>query len=928
MPSAKLLSTPGIFLGEEKVEVPRGKTSALLYYLAYQHDWVSREDILYLFWPDTEELKARNNLRQLLSAVRKLPFTDNLETNDQHLRWRIASDAQVFKEAVEQKQWPEAVETYHGPLLDNLQAHTFPEFESWLELERAELLRVFKDAALHLSQDFMNSERYKEAAEVLGKILKQDPFDEISFRTYLKAIFLSEGRYKAKRELESYRQTLVRELGAEPEAATLNLLEDLESLAQEGEPGAQSVAISIKTLEAKPLHNLAFKLTPFVGRVKEKAELAQHLATPTCRLLTLLGAGGMGKTRLALAVAEDHLGSFEHGVWFVAFDALKNSDAMPYAIAEALNFRFYGQDDPKKQLLNYLSHKDMLLILDNLEHLLAGVPLITELLESSPKLKILATSRELLNLQAEHVFEVGGLNLERQDEMSDAHRLFVQAARKRRKNLTLNEEDTLAITKICTLIEGMPLAIELAASWLSVLTPEDIANELEQGMTILEGQTRDTPARHQSVRAVFTYSWNLLSERERSILAKLAVFRGGFTRDAAKRVTGATLPILASLVNKSFLRVLPNGRYDRHPLVFEFCLEKLEKLDDAQSVYEQHAEFFLELAEEARPHLEGKEQAQWFMRLEADHENLLTVLDWSLEKGKIETGLSLAVAIGVFWSLRGHYQLGRTRFRQLLEQPLANKYPRLRIEALVHNGDFARYQSDYEEAEKLYKEGLTIAQKIGHKRMLTRSATGLGWIAQIQGDYKEAEKLFIESLELSKEIDYRQGIATSFVNLGSLAVKQSNYSKAETLYKESLAINREMGDKKEIAVSLASLGHVADYQSNYNEAKRYYEASLILSRELGDKQAIGSATNDLGLIHNYQGRYSEAEKLYKESLTISKELGDQLGVAQSLGNLGHILRNQGKYSEAKKTVEESLHLLRNLGDQQGIEIDPLMWTVR
>ena len=936
MPAVKLLSTPGIFLGAERAAVPRGKTSALLYYLAYQKDWVSREDILYLFWPDTEEQKARNNLRQLLSSIRKLPFTKDLETNEQNLRWLIPSDARSFKETIEQKQWTNAIKLYHGPLLKDFRAHQLPEFENWLELERAELLRVFKDAALQLGQDFMKSERYSDAVDVLNKVLEQDPFDEISFRLYLRAIFLSEGQEKAKQELVSYQKALAHDLGAEPEAATLKLFENLMDVVQDNE--TQIVAIGVRTLEDKPLHNLPFKLTPFVGRAKEKSELNDYLANPACRLVTLLGPGGMGKTRLALAVAEEQLGSFEHGVWFAPFDALENPNAMLYPIAEALNFRFYGQDDPKEQLLNYLSSKDMLLVLDNLEHLLEGAPFITDLLENAPKLKVLATSRELLNLQAEHVFEVGGLNLEQQDEASDAKRLFLQSAKKRKRGLDL-EDDSPAINKICSLVEGMPLAIELAAGWLSVLTPEAIASELEQGLGILEGQTRDTPERHQSVRAVFEHSWTLLPERERDLLAKLAVFRGGFTRDAAKTITQVSLPSLLGLSNKSFLRRDDTGRFTQHPLMWQFAREKVKNNLKFQILQENHSRYFANFLKEREQGQEGLDAQSIRQEITLEFANILAAWNWMVENRR-EDLLNLAL-----WSLCEYYR-GENRFQEgeilfSLTEGQLDKNSILRARLLHRLGLFHNMLGSYDEGLDPLKESLSISKKQKSvldeafarfvycmNRDFARDISREALIANLQdcaelfrqaGDhYQEAWTLQNLAVHL-KDLDERERInrhnisvfrerkryfaLTHALNHLALFVAKSrgDFQEANVLFEEAILIDRKRNHAFHLVWWLTGYGHNLIYQGDYEKAKQYFQEALVLSKSFDLERGVirpAKGLHGLGLLAILQQDYHKANALLQEALVSNKVSGDPIETAYTLTTCCNLAIIRQEFSDA------------------------------
>jgi len=652
MLAVQLLNHPKVVLDGERLVLPQGKSSAFLYYLAYQDTWVSRKDLIFLFWPDSENKQAHSNLRSLLSrSIGKLQGIE-LETMGDKIWWKVESDVRLLRNVIKNNDLSQSVDLLSKELLKGFYCPKVTEFENWLNQERNELKRLFKEHAFRLSDDLISYERYEEAAIVLKKVLEYDQFDEMCLRKYLKVIYFSEGQSSAQQVLETYQHNLKQVLYGEPEFATLTLLHELEAFENKKLTNADSVAISLKFAD-KPLHNLPLKLTTFIGRIEEKADLTAQLSNPAKRLITLLGTGGIGKTRLAIALAEDQIGRYAHGIWFISFASLQDSKNMLYEIAEALNFKFYGQDNPKTQLLRYLMDKEILLILDNLEHLSEGTVLISELLETAPKLKVLATSRETLKLHGENIFQVRGLayGQEYQENM-DAQSLFVQSAQQRIRGFEITEDNYTAINQICNKVEGMPLAIELAASWISILTPHEIAQELSQGIDILQGQTKDTPKRHKSIKDIFEYSWNLLSSIEQDILAKLSVFTGGFTRDAAKYVTDATLPILASLVNKSFLRVMSNGRYSNHPLMLQFTQEKLSALSKEKNhTQEKQALYYLTMVEEAESYLEGPEQATWFSRLEQEHDNIRNVLGWALAHDQIELSLRVSGSLGHFWAI-------------------------------------------------------------------------------------------------------------------------------------------------------------------------------------------------------------------------------------------------------------------------------------
>ena len=484
---------------------------------------------------------------------------------------------------------------------------------------------------------------------------------------------------------------IVQLLSKRPEDRPASAADVRQSLEDLSRPEATS-ATPVSPQTAARKHNLPVQLTPFVGREAVLAEIEARLQDPACRLLTLIGPGGSGKTRLALEAAAAQLDSFAHGVFFVSLAPLDSVEAIVPTVAEALGFRFYEEGEPQQQLLDYLCQKTMLLIMDNFEHLLAcperrpelvegprrrdGVGLVTEILKTAPDVKILTTSRAGLNVQGERLFPIAGMDFPaltprepKEAAQYSAVKLFLQSARWVQPSFELTADNVNHVTQICRLVEGMPLGILLAAAWVQMLTPAEIAAEIGQSLDFLETDLRDVPERQRSMRAVFDHSWRLLTEREREVFGGLSVFRGGFTRQAAQRVTGASLRELRALVNKSLLHRTPTGRYEVHELLRQYAAEKLDQSPAAsEAVHDRHCAYYAAALQQWEAHLKGPRQQAALAEIEADSENARAAWNWAVERGHVEHIEQAIEGLCLFYDLRWRYQEGEAACRMAAEK--------------------------------------------------------------------------------------------------------------------------------------------------------------------------------------------------------------------------------------------------------------------
>lgn len=684
---------------------------------------------------------------------------------------------------------------------------------------------------------------------------------------------------------------------------------------------------ALRSLSARP-HNLPPQTSPFVGREEELANIGRLLEDPACRLLTLVGPGGTGKTRLALQAAAEKIEAFSHGVYFVSLDSVRTVESLPFVIADMIKFTFYSRENPEVQLLNYLREKEMLLLLDNFEHLLEGTALLASILQQAPKVKFLVTSRERLNLQEEWGLDLQGLQLPKEGsvdglENSSAVQFFVQSAQRVQAGFSLVEEDKPHVLRICQLVEGMPLGIELAAAWIRMLPCREIAREIEQNLDFLATKLRNVQERHRSIRAVFEHSWKLLSEPERDAFRKLSVFQGGFNREVAQQVAGTSLPALSALIDKSLLRVSPKGRHIAHELLRQYAEEKLQEDPTLQEqIYDKHCTYYAEFLDQREEDLKKAEQKEALEAIHEEFENVQASWNWAVDHAKTEALDKALSSFHLFYDRRSRFQEGVADFEKAIAalrgrgESTGSAREKITLGKLLsRQGLLCHRLGRYERARSLLEESLPLVSQGGDLGERALSLNNLGSVAESLGNYSEAKTLYQESFTLRREIGDRWAMALSINNLGNLAYRLGEFLEARKLYQESLAIKREIGEQKGTAPSLNNLGNVATVLGEYEEAKQFYQESIAIKRELGDQWGLSLSLNNLGQVLDALKEYSQAQALYQESLAISREIGDRKGVASSLSNLGNAASGLGEYAQAKKLYEESLALRKEIGDR-------------
>jgi len=665
-----------------------------------------------------------------------------------------------------------------------------------------------------------------------------------------------------------------------------------------------------------PRHNLPINPSSFVGRQRELAAVKQMLKSS--RLVTLTGSGGIGKTRLALQAASELRDAYQDGVWWVDLAPLMDDALAPQAVAQVLGVRESSSQPLTESLENLLREKRLLLVLDNCEHLItACAQLADDLLTHCANFRILATSREVLGITGEMVYEVPSLALPKSQYLTLANllmeyegiRLFVERACAVKSDFTLTEQNAAAVLQICRRLDGISLALELAAARTKLLSVEQIAERLNDRFHLLTRGSRTALPRHQTLRAAIDWSHDLLTEPEYILFRRLAIFAGGFTLEAAEAVTAGddvsksqVTDLLGQLINKSLVTIAAHSedadagtRYGMLETIGQYAAEKLAESVEGDRVSACHLQFYLQLAEESEPHLTGADQAHWLERLDAEKDNFRAALEWALSGMTSEDVLLRFVgALCKFWPRRGYFAEAREWLSRALAQTDATTPTPARAKVLDRAGYLAYLQCDFDAARQYFNDGLAARQKFSDKRAIAESWRGLGVVEHMQGNYEAARTCYEESLTLCREAGDKWGIATALSNLGVIAFDCQDYTSARELFEECLTLRRELDDRSGIAYLLNHLGYIAWYRADYVLAKKLNQRSLIIRQELGDKWGIAYSLDGLGLVAWQEGDYALAHTYYKESLRLFRELGDAWRIAGALARLASLAASQGQ----------------------------------
>lgn len=945
------LGPPRLEREGQPVDLRLRKALGLVAYLAVTARAHSRDALATLLWPESDQGEARGRLRRTLHRIGEALGADVLDADRDSLRIQPGLDLWVDCEAFRAEvadampgagpqdlspthlaKLAAAVDRYGGDFLAGLTLPDSPSFDEWLFFQRESLRQLYGQALEQLVGAHLRAARGDDAVGYARRWVALDALHEPAQRILMRAYAASGQQAAALRQYQECARVLRAGLGAEPDPETTALYEAIRDHRAPSRAAAGQDA-GLARAPDHPRHNLPAQPTSFIGRSTELAELAQLLRQPDARLVTVVGPGGIGKTRLALAAADAARDVFADRVVFVSLAPLASADLMTAALAESLGVQLLASTPPREQLLAYLRPRHVLLILDNFEHLLDAASYLAALLEGAPRLRILVTSRERLNLSGETVYRLDSMDYPPQGALHDALaygavQLLMQSARLARPNLAPRDFDLAQMVRICHLVAGMPLALVLAAGWLEVLSFPEIADEIARSLDILESTARDVPARQRSVRAAFDASWSRLPADERLAFAKLSVFRGGFTRQAAHAVAGASLRTLRTLANKSFVAARPDERYEIHELLRQYGEAQLVESGAAGSTADAHADFFLRSVSKRESELKGGRQLEALRDMSADIDNIRAAWRRAVERRDVHAIAGAAEGFCLYHEIRGALVDGEAAFGQAADS-LAQPWRAgdrgdvasdgLRGFLLACQGTLRALRGELQEGRVVIEQGLSALrgsgageQGVSHEAF---ALMWLGWALFLQGENEAAERRVQESLDRYGELGDRWGIARNLFILGNSLTARGRLTESEAPLRRSLALCREIGDRRGSLLVNRNLAILAFWFGNYAQTGELLDEAARLSREFDDQIGMAYALRERGKLEAATGAYDRALRTLQQSVAITDEIGSRWESDATLDDVGMALCAAGDYEGAEQTLRQCLDAARSVSNR-------------
>ena len=984
-----LLGSPRIDLNGEAVTLERNKALALLAYLAMEDGSQARETLSTLLWPEYDHERAYAYLRRTLWEINEKLGDGWLDAGREQVALTrtpgLRLDVGYFREALEEcaghghrvdqvcercvQPLEQAVTFYRGDFMAGFSLRDSAAFDEWQFFQSEKLKNELAGALRRLALAYNSQPDASRAIQAARRWLALDLLNEEAHRLLMQIYVAAGRRNAALRQYQECQRILKGELGVEPQPETTRLYESIKA-GETSKITDSKLNLQSSTFNLQPTR-LPNPATPFVGRVEELTEVTALLQNPDCRMLTLVGPGGIGKTRLSIQTAvrlvDLQKSNFSDGVVFVPLAPVNSPEWLVSAIASSLNLQFRNEqmlndvpESQKVQLIEYLRDRQILLVLDNFEHLIAGADLLAEILASGPGLKMLLTSRERLRLAQEWVFEVGGMSFPQdgsleQLEAYSAVQLFLQNARRVRADFEITEADKAGITRICRMVEGVPLAIELAAAWVKLLSCDEIAGEIERNLDFLTTNLRGLPERHQSLRAVFEHSWSLLSPQEQDTLMRLSVLRSPFRRETGESVvtespsdvgsqprasTGISttgrgnrsfLLLLSALVDKSLLRRVGNDgreiRFGMHDLIRQYAAEKLDRIPGAaEQTRSRHSTYYAAWLAKMQTEMHSSRQIQALGQIEQEIEDVRAAWRWMIESGEM-MGLSQSMGgLYHFYNIRNRQQEAEEDFRlgvESLSGRLASSEAKTPVEqAKTVNAYLLAYYSsvlfnteNFPLADQVYGQALKLADQLSEPDqalIYTLLSYGTNRLAaeQVEVLYRRSQEYF------SRVGDNWSKAMSMLVYVFYAQYTLLDMELARKLCQESQSLFEGIGDRVGMVFSLINQSALCYALGEYETVKRLSREGIDLCRALGDRWRTATALLYLGQACVALGEYAEAKEVYRESLDLVRELGNRRVMARYLSCLGYVHYLEAEYELANDLFGEALEYSRQIGDQR------------
>lgn len=902
--------------GDYVTDVGSRKAEALMVYLAVERKQHHRNALAALFWPESPQEQASQSLRVLLTTLRRY-FEPWLNISRETCGINPDSDVYLDLFDLEARlaggQIDQALELYQGDFLQGLQLPENNDFENWLRCEQEYIQRIMVNGLHEALSAAIEHEDYVKGYALVRRLLVIDPLDELAHHQCILLLALNNHHNASLAQYRKYCALLQQELAAEPS-------ESIQQLYQRIVEGENPAVLK----PAAPAYNLPAPQTSFIGREAEMLQVVELIRDPDCRLITLLGPGGSGKTRLANQSADKFMAAFPDGVCFVPFETCPSRDYIIPAIANALDFQidsFVSPVDPKIQFLDYLKPKSILLLLDGFENLVDGAGLLSEILVHAPKVQILVTSRQRLGLQGEWIINLAGLpapdlNLDAAASPADALTLFCDRARQVKPDFKLNHSDVRHVTRICQIVEGMPLGIELAAAWTSFLEPQEIADEIEKSLDFIETSSQDFTERHRSLRAVFDSTWLLLTEEQQAVLCKLAVFHGRFDRQAALQVAGAGISQLMSLWDKSLLRKTDRGTFVMHNLLQHFALERL--MQD-KAVYDDtcqsHCAYYIQQLTRREPDLMGLNMLQARDEVQAEFVNIRAAVEWAVQYWEAGPVRKMFISLMTFYIIKSWYEgingfrdLAQLRKSHLTEQGIADpdKDP-IYLSARTHMALLLSNMAQIEESERISAECLDPVKQAGLNEETSECLHNLGVNASFRGEYEPAMKYLEQAVILGQECDYPLW-PTYLLWLGHVYFLVGEYEQGLLSLQKCHEIYSKKGTLWAMAFALSKMGLAFDGLDEHQKAVKYHARALSTFESLGSQAGKGYCLSRMSMSHYFLGEYTRAVQYGEESLVLFQEIGHRWGLSTSLCRIGFACLGLGQISRAREHFNQAAEL--------------------